>query len=58
MRLGRVIADYRHDNHLGVREVAKKIGVSASTLNRIERGENCDARSLMKILLWLFGDAP
>ena len=54
MRLGIVIADYRFANRRGVRGVAREIGISAATLNRIERGENCDAVSLTKILAWLF----
>lgn len=56
MRLGQVIAGWRYAERIGVREVAKKIGVSAATLNRIERGENCDASSLAKILNWLFAE--
>ena len=53
MRLGRVIARYRYAERLGVRAVAKEIGVSAATLNRVERGEPCDGTTLTKILFWL-----
>lgn len=54
MRLGNVIADYRWANRIGVRDLAKEIGVSHPTLNRFERGENCDADTLTKIIAWLF----
>lgn len=55
MRLGKVLADYRYANRLGVRELAQDIGVSHPTLNRIEHDENCDGETLIKILAWLFG---
>lgn len=55
MRLGQVIADYRRANRIGVRDLAKEIGTSHATLNRFERGENCDANTLTLILTWLFG---
>lgn len=53
MRLGKVIADYRHDNRIGVREMAREIGTSHATLSRFERGENCDSVTLIKIIDWL-----
>jgi len=54
MRLGSILADYRWANRIGVRELAKEIGLSHPTLNRFERGENCDARTLTKIMTWMF----
>lgn len=54
MRLGSVIADYRWVNRIGVRDLAAEIGVSHPTLNRFERGFNCDADTLAKIMAWLF----
>jgi len=54
MRLGNVIADYRWANRVGVRELAREIGVSHPTLNRFERGGACDSETLTKILVWLF----
>lgn len=54
MMLGSVIADYRLANRLGVRGLAKQIGISHPTLNRFEHGENCDAETLIKIMAWLF----
>lgn len=56
--LGAVLCSYRETRRMGTRELAKLLGVSAATLNRIERGENCDAQTLAKILLWLLGKTP
>ena len=54
MRLGHVIADYRWANRVGVRDLAKEIGVSHPTLNRFENDGVCDSDTLTKILSWLF----
>lgn len=56
LNVGPVIAAYRAQHRYGVREMAKIIGVSAATLNRIERGENCDGRILAKIITWLLSE--
>ena len=56
MRLGKVLADYRWANRIGVRELAKTIGVSHGTLCRLELNKNCDAATLTKILMWLFSN--
>lgn len=58
MRLGRLIADYRFANRLGIREIAKEIGTSPATLCRIEAGEACDAETLVKIMTWVWADEP
>lgn len=36
-----------------MRSAAKDMGTSAATLSRIERGENCDGKTLAKIIKWL-----
>jgi hypothetical protein len=36
-----------------IADAAKEIGVSASTLRRVEIGENCDADMLASIIVWL-----
>lgn len=38
-----------------VREVAKEIGTSSATLNRIEHDKPCESGTLAKVLLWLIG---
>ena len=55
-RLSSVLKEYRWAKRVGVRELARQIGVSAPTLNRIERGGNPDGASLAKILRWLLGE--
>lgn len=57
MQLGAVIADYRWVNRIGVRELAKQIGVSAATLNRVENGKPCDGATIIKIQAWLYAPA-
>jgi len=54
MKLGEIIRKWRAMSELGVREVAKEIGISHGTLARIERGEDCDGATLIKIMIWLF----
>ena len=53
MRLGAVISDWRWANRIGIREAAKLIGVSSATLSRLECGNNADADTLAKVMLWL-----
>lgn len=57
MMVGSVIYYYRVDKFQGLRSLAREIGVSHGTLSRIERGEEMDAKTLVKILAWLFSEA-
>lgn len=54
MRIGKLILAYRLLENLGIREVAKEIGVSHGTLSRIERGETVDHATFIKLFNWLF----
>ena len=54
MRIGEVIRCYRRIKDVGIRETGAEIGVSHGTLSRIERGEQIDAVTMMKLLRWLF----
>jgi transcriptional regulator with XRE-family HTH domain len=49
--LGRLIAQKRGDR--GIRAVAKEIGVSPSTLSRVENGHLPDLENYRKICRWL-----
>lgn len=56
MRIGQIIAAWRAAERIGVRGAAKQIGIGSSILSRVENGENCDARSLAKILAWVLAE--
>lgn len=55
-RLSELIRIYRAVKGVGVRELAKEIGVTASTLNRVERGYPCESRVLSAILRWMLAE--
>lgn len=55
MRLGTVLRKWRAMEEKSVREVAKEIGTSSATLNRIEHDKPCESGTLAKVLLWLIG---
>ena len=52
-RLGDILRKWRIMEERGTREVALDIGVSASTLNRLERGETPDGETLKRVICWL-----
>ena len=54
MNIGTVINNWRRIQGIGVREAAQQIGVSHGTVSRIERGEQIDGSTMMKLLRWLF----
>ncbi len=56
--LGRVLYAWREKEGLTIREAAKIIGLSYSTLSRIENGMSVDGRTLKKLLIWLLQDDP
>jgi transcriptional regulator with XRE-family HTH domain len=51
--LGEMLTLYRASHGLSGRDLAPRIGVSHPTLNRIERGEQCDVPTFMKLATWL-----
>jgi transcriptional regulator with XRE-family HTH domain len=57
LRLGTLIADWRYAHRIGIREAAKKIGISTATLNRVENNKPCNAETLIKIHAWLHAPA-
>lgn len=52
--VGTMIRCWRRIEDVSIREAAKQIGVSHGTLSRIERGDQMDAYTMMKLLTWLF----
>lgn len=55
MRIGEVLRKWRRASDMGVREAAAEIGISHGTLSRIERGEDVDGRTMLKLIVWLMG---
>jgi len=53
MRLGEILRKWRIVQERTVRDLAGEIGISPSTLSRIERGEVMDAMTFMQLLGWL-----
>lgn len=54
MKIGEVINNWRRIQGIGVREAGIEIGISHGTVSRIERGEQIDAATMMKLMRWLF----
>lgn len=55
-RLGAALAAFQQKYDVENRQMAKEIGISASTLSRIKAGTMPDALGFAKILLWLAQD--
>lgn len=55
MNLGPVLKAYRESRQLDQATLAEKIGIGASMLCRIEKGNAPAAPTLVKILCWLTG---
>lgn len=58
MRIGSIIRKWRIVSERSLRSLAEEVGISHSTLARLEKGENIDGRSLVKVLTWLFAELP
>lgn len=44
---------WRAERGLGSRQMAKLVGLSLATYSRLERGFQCDAKTLGTVLRWL-----
>jgi transcriptional regulator with XRE-family HTH domain len=51
--LAKLLGHYRLLERLSLRDMAADIGISASTLSRIERGELMDGGTLALVLAWV-----
>ena len=58
MRLGELISCWRLSNSYSLREAAKHMGLSHATLDRIENGEDMSGPNMIKLMMWIFGEAP
>ena len=54
MRLAQLLKMYRFKYDLTVRQLAEQLGVSTSTLSRIESGKFPDYTSMLKLINWIF----
>jgi len=55
MRIGAVLHKWRINEGVTTRELGSQIGVSASTISRIENGEEISASVMLALINWLFG---
>ena len=53
--IGKILADYRYANRMGMRELAKVLGVSAPTICRIEERGVMDQATMVKLINLFFG---
>jgi predicted transcriptional regulator len=53
MRLGQALEAYQQKFDIENRQMAKEIGIPASSLSRIKSGKLPDALGMAKIMLWL-----
>ena len=51
--LAKIIAAYQQKHDVHGRELAKEIGIAASTLTRIKQGKMPDADGFAKVILWM-----
>jgi transcriptional regulator with XRE-family HTH domain len=53
MRLGFILKEYCYQKRIGVREMAKIMGCSASTVSRFFNGEAIEGETLANLLIWI-----
>jgi cytoskeletal protein RodZ len=58
MKLGPVLASYRHANKITLRDLSEEIGVPVASLTRIEHGYGCTSENLGVVLAWLLTETP
>lgn len=51
--LGIALEAYQYQHHIRNDEMAKEIGIPASTLSRIKKGKMPDAVGMVKVWTWL-----
>jgi transcriptional regulator with XRE-family HTH domain len=51
--LREVIRKWRMMSELSIRDAAAMIGISATTMHRLESGDDVDGRTLIAVLTWL-----
>jgi transcriptional regulator with XRE-family HTH domain len=54
--IGKILKDFRYANRMGMRDLAKQLGVSVATVCRIESGKPMDQVTILKLFNVLFGN--
>jgi transcriptional regulator with XRE-family HTH domain len=57
MVIGYVLRKWRESERLTIREAAPIVGLTAPTLNRVERGEAMNGATLAQLFIWLTSKA-
>ena len=55
MRVAELITNWRFIKKYSLRDAAEEMGLSSSSLARIEKGKVPDGETLIKLVNWLFG---
>jgi transcriptional regulator with XRE-family HTH domain len=53
MNIGPVLKTWRHREELTLKEASVRMGVSISTLQKVESGKPLDGKTLAAILRWM-----
>jgi hypothetical protein len=56
-QFGAMLRLWRETQGLSLRDVERFCGIDHCTLQRLEKGGQCDVRSWLKLQRWLFGPA-
>lgn len=54
MKIGHLLYLYRVTNKISTREMGEQLGISASSVSRIERGHAPDGQTMLSLMNWLF----
>ena len=57
MKLGHILRKWRLMSELSVREAAKDVGLDKATYCRLEQGQMPSAETLVKVIIYLIGEA-
>jgi len=55
MNIGKLLRSYRDVNRKSLRDLSNEIGLTITTLSRIENGKLVDLRITLVLINWLFG---
>jgi transcriptional regulator with XRE-family HTH domain len=53
MKIAELLTAWRHHGHMSIREAAERIGLTSSTLARLEQGKAVSSETLAVIWRWM-----